>query len=361
MTPSIILDAHLDIALNKLALGRDFRHASWVKRRSEGKLPGHPYDDIGVATVGLPNLMLGRTGIVFSTLWVSPPGQPACEKVYYFSAEEAYRKGLQQIDYYHRLADEDERIRLIFTQSDLDAVLESWQPDKEIRDHRIGFVVLMEGADPILEPKQLEEWYARGLRIIGPAWNNTRYSYGTNEPGRLTALGHELLEIMADFNMILDLSHLAEAAYYEAVDSYGGVIIASHSNPRHFVEGARHLSDDMIRRLVERDGVMGMVPFNQFMKNGWKSGRDRKSDLTAANVINMIDHVCQIAGSANHVGFGTDWDGFFGWESIPLEFDSHIDLWNIRQMLAERGYSPEDIEKISSGNFLRKLRESLPT
>lgn len=361
MMPSIILDAHLDLALNKIAVGRDFRTSTWEKHRLEGKYPGYPYDNIGVATVGMPNLMLGRTAIAFSTIWVSPPGQPACEPVYYFSPEEAYHKGLQQLDYYHRLADENARIRLILTQADLDAVLESWQEGKTIGEHIIGLVVLMEGADPILEPKQTEEWYERGLRIIGPAWNKTRYSHGTSEPGRLMPLGRELLDVMGDLNMILDTSHLAEQAFFEALDHYDGIVIASHSNPRHFVEGYRHLSDDMIRRLVERDGVMGIVPFNQFMKNGWKSGRDRKSEVTVTTVLDMVDHVCQLAGSANHVGFGTDWDGFFGWESIPLEFDSHIDLWQIRGYLSQRGYSMQDIEKICSGNFLRKLREGLPT
>lgn len=360
MNPSIILDAHLDIALNKIALGRDFRKSSWEKQRLERKFPGHPYDNIGVATVGMPDLMLGRVGVVFSTLWVSPPGQPACEAVYYYDAQDAYRQGMLQMDYYHRLADEEPRVRLIYTQKDLDAVLATWQDGKTLNDHVIGFVVLMEGADPILEPKQLEAWYARGLRIIGPAWNKTRYAYGTDEPGRLTSLGRELLEVMAGFRMLLDLSHLAEQAFFEALDSYDGAVVASHSNPRHFVDGYRHLSDDMIRRLIERDGVMGIVPFNQFMKKGWKSGREPKTDVTVKTMLDMIDHVCQLAGNANHVGIGTDWDGFFGWESIPVPFDSHIDLWKIRGWLAQHGYSSDSIDRICCGNFLRKLRESLP-
>src|SRR5690606_8922892 len=104
----------------------------------------------------------------------------------------------------------------------------------------------MEGADTILEPKQVEEWYERGVRAVGLAWMATRYSAGTGAPGKLSSLGRALLEVMASFNMILDLSHMAEDAYLEAVDHYPGVLIASHSNPRKFVNTDRHLSDAMI-------------------------------------------------------------------------------------------------------------------
>ncbi len=133
------------------------------------------------------------------------------------------------------------------TQAELDAVIETWQPGKEIADHRQGIVLLMENADPISEPKQFEEWYERGLRIVGPAWQASRYCGGTGQPGPLTDLGRDLLEVMAGFNAILDLSHMAEESFLEAVDRYEGIVIASHSNPRRFRDSDRHLSDEMIR------------------------------------------------------------------------------------------------------------------
>jgi membrane dipeptidase len=357
----IVLDAHLDIAMNHVAYGRDFRNATWTTHLNERKYPGAAYEGNGVAAVGLPDMLLGRVAITFGTLWVNPGARDFDPALSYETPHEAYQQAIRQIDYYHRLSDEDDRIRLIRTQSELQSVLDSWGPETEFSDHKLGIVVLMEGADPILEPKQVEEWYERGVRIVGPAWQQTRYAAGTGAPGRLTSLGRELLDVMGDLNMILDLSHLAEAAYFEAVENYDGPFFASHSNPRRFVESDRQLSDDMIRRLAERDSVMGIVAYNRFPKQGWTPQHGKKSDVSVSIMLDMIDHVCQVTGSARHVGIGTDWDGGFGWESIPIPFDSHIDLWHMREYLLKRQYSEADVTNILSGNFLRILKQGLPT
>lgn len=358
MTPDILIDAHLDIAMNFVAVGRDFRLASWQKRQLERKFPGHRYDGIGVATVGLPDMLLGRTGIVFGSIWVKQPNEfinsPA---ITYYEPRQAYEKALKQMDYYHRLADEDPRIVLIRSQQDLEDVLATWQPDTPFEEHRLGLVISMEGADPVLEPRQFEEWYERGVRCVGLAWRATRYAAGTGEPGRVTSIGHELMDVMADFGVLLDVSHLAEAAFYEALDSYPGQVMASHSNPRRFMNSDRNLSDDMLRRLVERDGVVGLIPYNGFMRDGWHDG-DRKNEVTLNDYLDMIDHVCQVAGDALHVGIGTDWDGGFGWGETPLGFDTHLDLWNLRHILLQR-YDEEDVKNILCGNVLRMLRRGL--
>jgi membrane dipeptidase len=216
----------------------------------------------------------------------------------------------------------------------------------------------MEGADPILEPKQFEEWYERGVRIVGTSWQATRYAGGTGEPGGLTDLGRELLEIMADFNAILDLSHMAEQACMESLDRYEGIVIASHSNPRHFCNTDRHLTDEAIRRLAERDGVMGIVLYNRFLTNDWKKG-DPRSKVPLATVIAAIDYVCQLTGSASHVGIGTDFDGGFGVESIPEGLDTVGDLLEIGKALRAKGYAEADIEAVLGANMLRKLRQAL--
>jgi membrane dipeptidase len=364
MTPKIILDAHLDIAMNHVCYGRDFRNPTWVTRRKENKFPGHPFDPIGVATVGLPDLILGRVAVICATLWAMPAHMPNIplgdQKVVYETPRQAHDIAMRQLDYYHRLEDEDPHIKIIRTQADLDAVLATWTHDSPLENRQVGMIILMEGADPILEPQQVEEWYERDVRMVGPAWAQTRYSGGTAYPGGLSSLGHELLEHMADLNMIVDLSHLAEEAYLEVIDRYPGALLATHSNPRRFVNTDRHLSDDMIRRLAERDSVMGIVPYNVFLLQGWLSERDRKGDVSVSKVLDMIDHVCQVTGSSRHVGLGTDWDGGFGSDSIPVPFDSHIELWNMGDYLQKRGYSDEDVSNILSGNFLRILRQGLP-
>jgi membrane dipeptidase len=265
---------------------------------------------------------------------------------------------MKQLDYYHRLADESDQVRLVRDLADLDAVLATWGEGKTVKDRQQGMVVSMEGADPILEPKQFEEWYERGVRIVGPAWEETRYSAGTGKPGRLTKAGRELLEVMAGFNAMLDLSHMAEAAFYEALDLYDGVVIASHSNPRKFRDTDRHLSDDMIRRLADHEGVMGVALYSRFLSNHWER-TDPKSSITLSVVADVIDHICQLTGSALHVGIGSDFDGGFGVKHIPHELDTVADLWQIGTVLRARGYGEADIEAVMSGNMLRKLRQVL--
>jgi membrane dipeptidase len=278
----------------------------------------------------------------------------------YKTPKEAHALALRQVDYYHRLADETDRVRLIERQADLDAVLATWADGTTFEQHQQGIALLMENADPILEPKQFEEWYERGVRIVGPAWAATRYCGGTGQPGPLTDLGRDLLDVMAGFNAILDLSHMAELAFLEAVDRYQGVIIASHSNPRRFRNSDRHLSDAMILRLAERSGVLGIVFYNRFLSDTWTKG-DPKSDVPLSVVVDAIDYVCQLTGSAMHVGIGTDFDGGFGAQSIPDGLDTITDLLHIGAALEARGYAADDVAAIMSGNMLRQLRQALPT
>ncbi len=353
-----IVDGHEDIAYNALRFGRDYRVSVAEKRRAEAGTD-HPN---GIATVGLPESMLGRVAVVCATIFTAPDSgsnRMLADSPRYKTPAEAYQLGTRQWEYYQRLTDETDRVQWVRTLAELDAVLETWKPGTEIADHRQGLVLLMENADPIVEPKQFEEWYERGVRIVGPAWTGTRYCGGTGMPGPLTDLGRDLLEVMAGFNAILDLSHMAEESFLEAVDRYPGVVIASHSNPRHFRDTDRHLTDDMILRLAERDGVMGIVPYNNFLSDDWKKGNPR-SDVPFSLVLDAMDYVCQLTGSATHVGIGTDFDGGFGVENIPAGMDTITDLWKVGEGLRERGYVEADIEAILGGNMLRKLRQSLP-
>jgi membrane dipeptidase len=355
----IIVDAHEDIAYNALSFGRDYRKSALEIRQLEQgtDVPAKA----GIATLGLPDAMLGRVALVFATLFVAPHTNKTepWDKFSYKDTAEAYRLAMTQMDYYQRLADSTQKINLVRTTAELDVVLATWEKDKPLVERRQGIVLLMENADPITEPRQFEEWYERGVRIVGPAWVGTRYCGGTGQPGPLTHLGHELLEVMSSFRAILDLSHMAEEAYLEAVDKYDGAIIASHSNPRSFRDSDRHLSDAMIRRLAERDGVMGIVLYNRFLSNAWSPG-DPKSSIPLSIALDAVDHVCQVTGSAAHVGIGSDFDGGFGTQSIPDGLDTVMDLWSIGDALRARGYSEADVEAVLSGNMLRKLRQALP-
>jgi membrane dipeptidase len=353
-----IVDAHQDIAFNYICFNRDYRRAALLKRH--GEVGSKAAELNGATTLGLPEALIGRVALVFATLFVAGkatrPGP--WENLLYDSPQAAYEKALKQLDYYERLVDEDERLVLVKTQADLDTVLATWRDDADIKSRKQGLVLLMENADPIIEPKQFEEWYERGVRLVGPAWQRTRYSGGTAAPGPLTPLGYELLEVMASFNAILDLSHMAEKAYLQAVERYEGVLIASHSNPRKFCDTDRHLSDEMIRLLAERDGVIGVVLANFFLDGTWKRS-DGKAKLPLERAIMAIDHICQLTGSAQHVGIGSDFDGGFGAGAIPHELDTVADLWLFKDRLLERGFNEDDTAAILGGNMTRKLREAL--
>ncbi|MEL7674066.1 MAG: membrane dipeptidase, partial [Chloroflexota bacterium] len=170
-THPILVDAHQDIAWNYFNNGRDYLQSAWRKRRREVIDPVF-VQRYGRCMNGLPEAILGRVAVVCGSIFVSPVASKMYpdEKILYGTPQEAYEQGIRQLEYYERLATDSGRIRLILTQADLDAVLATWDEGQEVPDHRLGIVILMEGADPILAPEQVEEWHARGLRVVGPAW-----------------------------------------------------------------------------------------------------------------------------------------------------------------------------------------------
>jgi len=349
-----IVDAHEDIAYSVLSLGRDARRSALeIRRREKGaNVPQRG----GLCMVGLPEWLSGGVAVVFGTIFVSPARPGVSGPHTYTTAAEAHVLGQAQLDYYRRLSDECEQVALIGSRADLDRVLASWEGETP----QVGIVPLMEGADPIREPAEAEAWFERGLRMVGLSWGTgSRYAGGNSAPGRLTDAGRELLAAMADLGLVLDVSHLAEESFFESLDRFAGQIIASHSNPRARAPGPRQLSDEMIRRLIERDGVIGIVLFNKFLHPGWEKG-DPKDAVTLADVVAAIDHVCQVAGDAAHVGLGSDFDGGFGAESAPAGLDTVADLARIGPALSEAGYSEAEVAAVLGGNWLRLLRASLP-
>jgi membrane dipeptidase len=349
-----IVDAHEDIAWNALVLGRDVRRSVSETRQLE-RGSDVPRRD-GTRMVGLPEWLAGDVAVVFGTLFVEPARKSHPKPHTYTTAEEAHEMAWAQLDYYRRLAEECEQVASIGTRAELDAVLSSWPGEKP----QVGIVPLMEGADPIREPAEAEMWFERGVRLVGLSWlTGSSYAGGNAYPGPLTDKGRALLEVMAELGMILDVSHLAEEAFVEAMDRYEGWVVASHANPRARVPGQRQLSDAMIRRLAERGGVIGIVLYNAFLRPGWSKG-DPKDAVTPADVAAAVDHVCQVVGDVAHVGLGSDFDGGFGAESAPRGIDTIADLRCLIPALAELGYGEEEIAAVMGENWLRLLREALP-
>lgn len=348
----IIVDAHLDLAYNAVVLGRDLLRPVKEIRDLEITTPP-PGGLAGICMTTLPALREGRVAIVGGSLFVAPVVQGTQEPQAYHSPQEAHRYAIQQLDYYRRLADENEDIVILHTIADMDAVLASWDTEQP----RLGVFVVMEGADPILEPGEVGWWVERGLRGVGLTWSmGTRYAGGNAAPGSLTDDGRRLLAAMADYNLLLDLSHLWEDAAYEALDRYPGPLAATHANPRTFVDRPRMLPDALIRRIADCDGVMGIIPFNRMLDEDWRPSDAR---LPLTRLVEVIDHVCQVTGDARFVGLGSDFDGGFGREAVPEGLESSADLGKLGALLAERGYADADVTAILSGNWLRLLRRVL--
>ena len=351
----LIIDAHLDLAYNALNYGRSLTNSVADIR------PTEPIDkERGQITTTFPDMQKGGVGIVFGTLFVTPSHAKIPimgDKMVYYNADQAFGYAMKQLDYYHRLVDENENIRLVTDSKSLETIVASHTSAEA--EPLIGIVPLMEGADPIRVPEEAELWYEHGLRAIGLAWDDTRYATGgwSNSSDGLTKDGYRLLEIMADLGYILDLTHMSENATIESLERYEGVVVATHTNCRALVPGQRQFNDTQIRLLGERDGVMGTVLYNAFLQKGWRKPA-RKEEVTLDHVVANIDHVCQLLGSANHVGIGSDLDGGFGAEHIPAELDTIADLPKIATKLKERGYEPDDIEAIMGGNWLRILRKA---
>jgi membrane dipeptidase len=348
MTAPIIVDAHQDIAWNRLALKRDLFESVVEKRSREGPHPAHGE---GTALVGFPELVAANVRVVFATLYVAPerPDRAPFGKTY-SSPEQAHDQAWEQLQYYVSLAS-DPRVTLIAKRADLEEVVMA-------PAYRLGLLLLMEGADPIVEPAQVADWYRAGVRIVGTSWSKTRYAGGTGAPGGLTSLGRDLLAQMEQVGMVLDVSHMAEQSFYEAIDLFHGPVIASHSNSRAFVDTDRQLTDDMIRKLVARNGVIGSVIYNRFLQAHWEKGMP-KDAVGLEDVVRHIRHVCELAGDTLHAGIGTDFDGGFGTESVPRELESIADLPKLAKVLSKE-WSPADAANILGENWIRFLRRVLP-
>jgi membrane dipeptidase len=374
----LIVDAHEDLAWNMLTFGRDYTRSAVETRQLE---TGSFVREVnGDTLLGWPEYQRGQVALVFATLFAAPIRRQEAEwdRLTYGTAGQAYSLYSAEIDAYHRLVEEaPDKFRLIRSVSDLEELLSNWQ-DPEITGHPVGLTILMEGAEGVSradsrkalgksargvrEPGELEEWWERGVRLIGPAWAGTRFCGGTREPGPLTAEGYALLEGMADLGFTLDLSHMDEQAALQALDAYPGDVIASHANALALLKGCdsnRFLSDRVLHGLIERDGTVGIVPYNDFLLWGW-TPQDGRGAVRLVHVVDQIDYVCQLAGDSSHVGLGTDFDGGFGLQSAPAEFDTIADLQNLIPLLIEKGYTAEDAAAILGGNWFSLLRRSLP-
>lgn len=358
----LIVDAHLDLAYNTTR-GRDPR------QRAEHQ----PVADNEIATVGFPNLLEGNVTLVCSTIFCTPGG---VGQGGYTTADEARAQALTQLNWYRSVINE-RLFRFVTSRSDAlfnsgtgvpqvhsspqrqDAEIRQ-EPQTHVGDRRattVNGILLLEGGDAFRSPADVKEWYDWGLRIVGLAWRRTRMAGGTGQPGPLTDEGRRIVRELDKFKIIHDISHLAEESFWELLHLSNGPVIASHSNCRAIVPTDRQLSDQMIKALAARGGVIGINFYDKFLMPPDECG-SRRCNL--ADVVRHVRHICDLVGNTNHVGLGSDMDGGLGREQIPHEIVTASGLPRVATALSAAGYSDADVEKIMGGNWLRYFATHLP-
>lgn len=352
----LIFDAHLDLAMNALEWNRDFSRPIDEIRAREHGLNDKP--DRGKGTVSFIEMRRGRIGLCVGTQIArfvaanNPlPG--------WHSQEQAWAMTQGQLAWYRAMEERGE-LAAITDRATLDRHLDLWSDGAAV-NKPIGYMLSLEGADSIVSMAHLERAYAQGLRAVGPAhYGPGVYAQGTNASGGLGPRGRELLTEMDRLGMILDVTHLCDDSFREALDHFQGPVWASHSNCRALVNHNRQFSDDQIRELVSRGAVIGAAFDAWMLVPGWTRGKStpESAGVTLQTVADHIDHVCQLAGNARHVGIGSDLDGAFGREQCPADIHTIADLGNVAGVLRTRGFSEDDVANVAHGNFVRFLRRA---
>ncbi len=370
---TLIIDGHLDLAHNALFHRRDLTQSvDTLREREDGFLLGpttdpeavlvrhDPWADVGkgIATVSFPDMRKGHVGIALGTIMarVQEPGPTSGNTDRTQAA--AYARAMGHLAYYRALK-RDGQIRFIKSLADLDASVAEWaHPTPETP---IGLILTMESADPILGPENVEDWWKAGLRAVSLThYGANTYGHGTRTVGGLYAPAFPLMDALRAAGMVLDVTHAADLALRQILDRWDGPIHASHCNCRALVPIQRLLSDDVIKTLCERGGVIGVVFVESFLNPAWiDSDRVPPTSTRPMNaVVDHVDHICQLAGNADHVAIGSDLDGGFGREYAPTDMDTIADLQKFLDILRQRGYGEEDVAKIAHGNTVRLFREA---
>lgn len=358
MKSPFIIDAHLDLSMNAIEWNRDLSRPLEEVRMREVHMNDKP--DRGKGTVTLPELRKGNIGLVVATQLsrYTPPGSSLAG---WNSPQQAWAMTQAQLAWYKEMEAMGEMVQ-ITGRAELDRHLDLWENSDISNDNKpVGYILSLEGADSLVNVSYLEKAYNYGLRAVGLShFGPGRYAPGTKNEGTITPLGFELLREMKQFNMILDVTHLTEEGFDQALDFYDGPVWASHHNVRKICPTQRQLSDHQIKRLIERGAVIGGmldcwamdIRFIDTVSDPWQM------NIKLENLIDHWDHICQIAGNTDHIAIGSDLDGIFGTEQCPWDMNSIADLQKYHSLLLNRGYTEEDVQKIFNGNWLSFLRKA---
>ena len=361
---SLIFDAHLDLAMNAIEWNRDLTQPLSELRRREAGQTDKP--DRGRGTVSLPEMRRAGIGLCVATQLARVEHDAWSPVFGWRSQAQAYAMTQGQFAWYHAMEEAGEMV-MIRDAAGLERHLNLWKepasPDAR-QSLPVGYILSLEGADSLLSPRHLERAWEQGLRAIGPAhYGPGVYAFGTDADGGFPPAGKELLREISRLGLILDVTHLCDECFWQALEIHEGPVWASHQNCRALVPHMRQFSDEQLRALISRGAVIGSALDAWMLVPGWvrRQTTPQSSGVMLSHLVDHMDHVCQLAGNAHHAGIGSDLDGAFGTEQTPQDLDTIADLTKVSALLAARGYSENDIAGIESGNFIRLLRSAWGT
>jgi membrane dipeptidase len=351
----LLFDAHLDIAFNAVDWNRDLRMDLADIRVQETI---HNMTELGrqTGTCSLPEYRRAELGVCVATLFARV--EQAINHGFGCTTPEACYACAHSHLAYYRAMEKRGQMRMLRTKGELSKHVDAYK--KSPATTPLGFILSMECADAVLDPDNIHEWHEHGLRAIGIThYGANRYGGGTRSEVGLAAEALPLLKNIEKLGIALDLTHLSDRSFDQVRDYFTGRVLASHQNARKFCNWQRQFSDEQIKFVIERDGVLGMAFDAIMMQPGWVRGVT-KPTVTLERAVDNIDHVCQLAGNTRHVGIGSDLDGGYGFEQTPADLNTFADLQKLPALLEKRGYKTTDIEAIMHGNWLWFFGEVLP-
>ncbi len=344
-------------------------------------------EDLGAETgkghLDLPRMFRGGLDAQFMSCWVEPK---------YVQRKESAKRAFRMIDAVKQWAAKyPDKLAIARTAADV---------RRAAAQKKVCGILCIEGGHAIEDDLGLlRSFFELGVRYMTLTWNNSlSWAEAARDPGKvkgLTDFGRDVVREMNRLGMLVDLSHVSENTFYDAVAVSNTPVIASHSCARALCDHVRNLKDDQLRALAKNGGVVGVNFYSGFLSQGFydrKKGADAADDVERAKarekhqddpsamdralkeisrsydrseaemkrppldlLVEHIEHVIKVAGIA-HVGLGSDFDGV---TALPEGVDDCSQLPNLTRRLLERGHSAGDVRKILGENFLRVMEQSI--
>jgi membrane dipeptidase len=365
---AIVVDTHADTPQRFLDDGFDIGSTD-------------PHD---VGHLSLDKAQRGNLGAEFFSIWVDPETNKGHFAQHTFDLIDSV---------YEQAARHPNRMMMAFSVADI---------ERAHGEHKLAALMGIEGGHSIENDLHLlRNYYRLGVRYMTLSWSNTNEwadSSGDINDAKvqhhngLTDFGKQVVLEMNRLGMMVDISHVADKTFWDAIATTKAPVIASHSSARALVNAPRNMTDDMLRAVAKNGGVVQVNFFSGFLDEDYRKAVEAQAKDQAAAIqkyidslkaqgkpvsyvevdrmerawmakiprppfkvlIDHIDHIAKIAG-VDHVGLGSDFDGVSG--ATPRGMDSAADLPKITQALLDRGYSADDIKKILGGNLLRVFRQ----